>query len=138
MAASVFVSYSHRDSRWVRERLVPRLRLWGLVVSIDYESFDPGTHLVDAIHEGIRRSRHVIFVVTKAFAKSEWSRRELQQTISDDPAILRKKAVPVILDRRSVPRELQSVVWCTLHRSGPRESEWRRLCRTLGGRWASA
>ncbi len=38
----IFISYSHLDSEWVKDWLVPRLEAAGLSVCIDYSDFEIG------------------------------------------------------------------------------------------------
>jgi hypothetical protein len=131
VAPDVFVSYSHKDSAWVRGTLVPRLRGWGLNVSIDHETFRPGRSLVSEIQFGIGAARHVLFVVTGAFSRSEWTRRELQEALGQDPALLRSKCIPLVLESSPVPDELRHVVWCDLSADREDELQWRKLRGTL-------
>lgn len=123
---TVFISYCHADSEWVELVLVPKLQQWGLKVLVDTESFLPGAHIVTAIQSAIEESDHVLFVITHAFARSEWTRHELQETIARDPASLRSKAVPLVLDEEAVPDALRRIVWARIGASGAAQ-EWEKL-----------
>ena len=131
----VFISYSHADLDWVRDTLQPRLESWGLCVGVDHQNFLPGRRLAGTIREFIRASRHVIFVCTKAFADSEWCREELETVRAGDPAGLRAKAIPVVLEEGSVPDLLSDVIWCNLTANPYDKQEWQKLCAAMGGNW---
>jgi len=139
MQTVAFVSYSHRDQHWVKYVLLPRLAAWRIEVLLDVTAFQPGEHLVTAIGGALQRADRVLFVVTENFASSEWTRRELQETISADPAALRQKAIPIVLDEAAVPTELRSLIWCriTPDHAGS-EFEWSKLCKALNGPWPEA
>ena len=135
MQSCVFVSYCHEDAEWVNNELLARLKIWRVKHVIDYLDFEPGQSLPTAIQVAVSTSDHVLFVVTEAFARSEWTRRELQETIAKDPAAIQRKAIPVVLHEASVPDELRAIVWCDLSDEQNHDIAWRRLCRSLGGSW---
>lgn len=69
----VFLSYSHRDREWVRERLLPRLRSAGVKVCIDEEDFEPGEYSVLSMQKAVMNSRRLLLVLTPAWVKSRWT-----------------------------------------------------------------
>jgi hypothetical protein len=135
VASTVFVSYSHHDRAWIREMLIGRLDSWGVNVLVDFRTLRPGESLGTAIQEAIQAADHVIFVISRAFVTSEWTRRELQETLVNDPAAIRRKAIPVVLDEAAVPDEIKSIVWCNLSGLADVEDEWWKLCDAVKGNW---
>ena len=134
----VFISYSHKDIKWVKECLLPIIESWQLDFAIDHADFLPGRRLVSTIHEFITTSKHVIFVCTQNFIDSEWCRDELETVLAQDPASIKQKAIPVVLDEKAVPALLKKTIWCNLGGMGMYETdEWKKLCKALNGNWSS-
>ena len=133
----VFISYSHKDIKWVKECLLPIIESWQLDFAIDHADFLPGRRLASTIHEFITTSKHVIFVCTQNFIDSEWCRDELETVRSQDPGSIKQKAIPVVLDEKAVPDLLRDTIWCDLCGRGMYEAdEWKKLCEALNGNWS--
>jgi hypothetical protein len=133
----VFISYSHKDIKWVKECLLPMIESWQLDFAIDHADFLPGRRLASTIHEFITTSKHVIFVCTQSFIDSEWCRDELETVRAQDPGSIKQKAIPVVLDPKAVPALLADTIWCNLWGRMYEADEWKKLCRTLNGNWSS-
>lgn len=131
----VFVSYSHKDSKWVKSTLLPHLEAWGLHIIIDQKDFLPGLRLASTIRDFLLSSKHVVFICTKDFIKSEWYREEIETVRAEDPASLKRKAVPVVLDPDGVPSLLSDTIWCDLSKNPYDQNEWKKLCQSLQGVW---
>ena len=61
MKTSVFLSYSHRDSAWVR-RFVRALRGHGYDIWFDLEQLSPGSDISREIRNALRKSSHVVVI----------------------------------------------------------------------------
>jgi hypothetical protein len=72
----VFVSYSHRNSDWVRGWLVPQLKAAGLKVCVDHESFEPGAPSLTEMERAVLQSRKTVMVLTPEYLQSEWAEFE--------------------------------------------------------------
>jgi len=74
-----FLSYSHHDSGWVNDCLVPMLESLnpGLRLCIHERDFTPGEWIVDNIIHCIEQSAKTIFVLSRNFVDSEWCHYEL-------------------------------------------------------------
>ena len=107
----IFISYSHKDIKWVKECLLPMIESWQLDFAIDHADFLPGRRLASTIHEFITTSKHVIFVCTQSFIDSEWCRDELETVRTQDPGSIKQKAIPVVLDEKGVPALLKDTIW---------------------------
>ena len=133
----VFISYSHKDIKWVKDCLLPMIESWQLDFAIDHADFLPGRRLASTIHEFITTSKHVIFVCTQGFIDSEWCRDELETVRAQDPGSIKQKAIPVVLDVKAVPPLLADTIWCNLCGRMYETDEWKKLCRALNGNWSS-
>ncbi|NXX41657.1 TLR6 protein, partial [Tricholaema leucomelas] len=74
-----FVSYSERDSLWVKNELIPNLeRGEGCIRLCQHErNFIPGKTIVENIVNCIEKSYKSIFVLSPNFVQSEWCHYEL-------------------------------------------------------------
>ncbi|NXH35310.1 TLR6 protein, partial [Myiagra hebetior] len=74
-----FISYSERDSLWVKNELIPRLEKGeGCVQLCQHErNFIPGKSIVENIINCIEKSYKSIFVLSPNFVQSEWCHYEL-------------------------------------------------------------
>ncbi|XP_074509159.1 toll-like receptor 18 [Sebastes fasciatus] len=74
-----FISYSHFDSDWVRDQLLPCLEnnRNSYRLCIHERDFMPGRWIIDNIIENIESSRKVVFVLSRHFINSEWCNYEL-------------------------------------------------------------
>ncbi len=77
----VFISYSHKDIKWVKECLLPMIESWKLDFAIDHADFLPGRRLASTIHEFITTSNHVIFLCTQGFIDSEKTKGSKNQGV---------------------------------------------------------
>ncbi|XP_075608419.1 toll-like receptor 1 [Balearica regulorum gibbericeps] len=74
-----FISYSERDSLWVKNELIPNLEKGeGCVQLCQHErNFIPGKSIVENIITCIEKSYRSIFVLSPNFVQSEWCHYEL-------------------------------------------------------------
>ncbi|NXL57389.1 TLR1 protein, partial [Chordeiles acutipennis] len=74
-----FISYSERDSLWVKNELIPNLEKGeGCVQLCQHErNFIPGKSIVENIINCIEKSYKSIFVLSPNFVQSEWCHYEL-------------------------------------------------------------
>ena len=109
MAAKVFLSYSHRNSRW-RDRLVEQLNVLageGLIEVWTDRDIAAGADWLPAIEQAIAETRVAIVLVSPAFFASEFiSTKEV-------PVLLQRRKdegmqiVPIIVE----PCQWQNVAW---------------------------
>ncbi|KFV80460.1 Toll-like receptor 1, partial [Struthio camelus australis] len=74
-----FISYSERDSLWVKNELIPNLEKGeGCVQLCQHErNFIPGKSIVENIIDCIEKSYKSVFVLSPNFVQSEWCHYEL-------------------------------------------------------------
>ena len=75
----MFVSYNNMDRAWVMDVLYQELSKT-YKVCIDYKDFIPGGYIVSNIARCIWRSKHTLFVVSRSFLRSGWSKVEFEIT----------------------------------------------------------
>lgn len=103
----VFVSYSHVDGDWVRDRLVPSLKASGAEVLIDSGRFQPGGGVhrqMDATQD--LADKHVL-VLSAAYAASPPCAREMTRAVATDPGFNHHKVLPIRRDATPVPDALK-------------------------------
>jgi len=95
----VFISYSHNDADTPLARyLAARFRSLGITVWQDESSQRAGESLQDDIEKAIRESDHAVFLVSKLWLMSRWSKLELDRFDHRDPATVRR--VPIFRLKR--------------------------------------
>lgn len=129
----VFVSYSHVDSEWVWDWLVPRLKRAGLTVCTDRENFDPGVPSLVNMENAIFASRHTLLVLTSAWVQSEWTCYEALLTQSEDPVGLRQRALPVLREPCDLPPRIAMLTYLDFTGRSDIDLEWGRLLDALRG-----
>ncbi len=94
---TVFISYSHKDKKWVRNWLLPRLEENGIKVIIDYRDFKLGLASIINIEQAVDRADKTLLVLTPNWVKSEWTNFEAILVQSDDLLGLRQRTIPLML-----------------------------------------
>jgi tetratricopeptide (TPR) repeat protein len=126
----VFVSYSHADSEWVRETLMPRLKGEGLEVCVDYEHFAPGGTIVDAITNAMKESRYTLLVFTESYLNSVWTQYErdfaMHSRITGGLSV-----IPLLLGKCTLPGTFPMLVPAELTEEADREYQMNKLVATL-------
>lgn len=95
MAKTVFVSYSHRQSEWVWDRLVPCLRAGGAEVLIDGEQFEAARAVNRQMDEVQDRADLNVLVFSPDYLASKPCRREMRRAIQRDPRFENGDTIPV-------------------------------------------
>ncbi|HEX8091608.1 MAG TPA: toll/interleukin-1 receptor domain-containing protein [Blastocatellia bacterium] len=92
----VFISYSHGDAQWVRDKLLLRLKEAGFKICIDSESFDIGIAALFNMENTVALSRHTILVLTPAWVQSQWTTFEGLLIQHSDPGGVERTILPII------------------------------------------
>ena len=76
-----FVSYSHHDGPWVYQQLRPYLEDEepAFRLCIHERDFMAGAAIAENIACGLKTSRRMILVLSKAFLRSDWCHHEFRQ-----------------------------------------------------------
>jgi hypothetical protein len=128
----VFVSYSHRDRKWVREYLLPRLEAAGLRVAIDFRDFEIGTPSLVNIERAVADSRHTLLIVTPAWVASEWTEFESLLLQTSDQSSRRRRLIPLMLEPTKLPARLSMLTYADFTDPTTRNKDMERLLAQLG------
>ena len=115
--ADVFVSYSRRDSDFVK-RLVNRFTQDGRDVWVDWEDIPRAADWLQEIYAGIEAANTFVFVVSSHSLTSEICNHELGRALE-----LKKRIVPLI--REDIQGEVETQV--TDHWTG---QEWHQIAES--------
>ena len=127
----VFISYSHKNKRWVNNWLLPRLARAGIRVCIDEKEFRSGAALVSEIRRGVRQSRKAILVLTPAYLKSKYAALEYFMFHHSDPNFRRRRFLPLLLQPCILPPDLASLIYFKFNVPFTRQKEFSRLLRAI-------
>ncbi|XP_033741928.1 toll-like receptor 4 [Pecten maximus] len=75
-----FISYSDKDSKWVRDQLTSHLEQEGLSFMCADKDFEPGKDIATNILDAIDSCYKSVFVVSYHFLNCEWTRYAMQVT----------------------------------------------------------
>jgi hypothetical protein len=104
---SIFVSYSHKQSEWVHQRLIPVLRAAGGDVLVDIDHFKAGQTVIGQMDNLQSRAKLHVLVITKTYLDSAYCRHEMEQAIKSDPAFADGKVLAVKRDVKRMPPALK-------------------------------
>ena len=134
-AYDVFISYRQQDpeARWVREQLAPRLRVAGLRVCLDRDSFRLGAPLVLEMGRAVESSRFTLLVLTPAYLESAYT--ELESVLAEHLGLeQRENRMLVALREPTVPRlGLRARLWLDLTVDDELDTQLERLATAVRG-----
>lgn len=107
MGKKVFISYSHAQIDWVKNRLVPCLKAGGAEVLIDYKIFDAGYAVVGQMDATQDRADLHLLALTDEYLASEYCRHEMNRAVALDPQFQKGVVLPVIRAKCQLP------IWLT-------------------------
>ena len=128
----VFISHSQIDEAWVDEWLQPRLEQAGLRVATAADLV-VGTIEIEGIEQLVENSRHTVAVLTPAWLKSDGYAFVYKMARTLDPAVLRRKLLPVLLKSGDddLPKQIERLVKVDLRNKRRWEKELKRLTRDI-------
>lgn len=122
MPKKVFVSYSHKQSGWVWNNLVPCLRAGGAEVSIDVERFHAGKDVTAQMDAEQDTSDFNLLVLSPEYLASAMCQHEMQRAIACN------KFVGVVRAACTVPDEIKKILYVDL-RDDKAADKWDLLMR---------
>lgn len=125
----VFISYSQDDLVWVRDILLPKLEKHGFSVIIDFRDFRSGSLSVEEMERAVLESKRILLVLSGCYLLSEWGKFENVMAQTTDPAAIRRKIIPVLLEDCAIPLRLKIINYRDLHNNDP--LQWDLLIRDL-------
>ncbi|MBN2442185.1 MAG: toll/interleukin-1 receptor domain-containing protein, partial [Spirochaetales bacterium] len=103
----VFISYSTRDREWVTKYLLAGLEDKGIPCHIDYRDFEIGPPILINIEKAFEQCSATIVVYSPGWVESKWALFEAMMLQTGDPINLKKKMLPIMLEKCEVPKRLQ-------------------------------
>ncbi len=82
MPKKIFISYSHHQAPWVRDRLVPCLKAGGAEVLIDRERFEAGKALIGQMDAAQDAADASVLVLSPEYLKSKACRHEMKRAVA--------------------------------------------------------
>ena len=128
-----FISYSHKDSAWVRDTLLPRLEGEGLRVCIDFRDFEPGAPSLTEMERAVLQSRKTLLVLTPQYLASEWAEFENILASTLDPAARRRRVIPLLLKPCELPLRIRALTYLDFTKPDETEFQFQRLVAALQG-----
>ncbi len=121
MSKKVFISYSHQQSDWVRDRLVPCLRYGGAEVVIDYEHFQAGQSVIGQMDGHQDAAELAVLVLTPDYLASDYCVHEMERALQRNQPI-----VPIVRADCAVPAAINQLIRVDL-RDDKDAAQWDKL-----------
>jgi hypothetical protein len=116
---SVFISYSRKDTEFAFRAANELNKIRGgvhLIVHVDYKMIGPGTHISEAITEGMRGSDYYLPLISENSNQSEWVKREI--SLAFDLSMKKQLTlVPMLLENVEVPLEFRGLLYIDARQS---------------------
>ena len=133
----VFVSYNHKQGRWVWERLVPVLRAAGCAdVFLDRERFTAGRGIKGQMDSLQDKADVSLLTLSPDYLNSAYCRHEMRRAMDGDPGFVRGTVLPVVCedcDLSAFRRRRDPPLWVDLT-SESDASAWDLLLKSLHAR----
>lgn len=97
-----FLSHNRSEKAWTRA-LNACLQERGATTFFDEESISVGQDIVSAIDNALRRSRHVVFILSPRSVQSAWVELEWTAAVYGDPDAREKRVLPVLVEDCDIP-----------------------------------
>ncbi len=128
----VFISYSHKDSEWVCDWLLPRLESAGIRACIDSRDFEVGVPSLINMERAVEQSEKVIFVLTKNWINSEWTNFEQILVQTEDPIGLKNRILPIKLEECEPPKRIAIFTYANFTKKENWLNEFQKILRSFG------
>jgi SIR2-like domain/TIR domain len=126
-----FISYSSKDSAWVRGTLLPGLERAGLRVCIDYRDFAIGVPILENIEQAIDQSSKTLLVLTPNWVASEWTAFESLLLQTNTPAGWGQRILPLRVQPCELPRRLKIFTYLDLTDPAELDFQFDRLVQAI-------
>jgi hypothetical protein len=126
-----FVSSSKSAVGWVDTFLLPGLEAVGLKVCIPARDFSLGLPEILNVETAIQRSRKVLLVLTPDWIAGEWSAFEALLAQTADPAGLRRRTLPLLLEDCSLPPRIRALTHADFRDSSQWPHQLQRVIKSI-------
>jgi tetratricopeptide (TPR) repeat protein len=130
--AKVFISYSHQDREWVENWLMPRLEEAGLEVCIDFRDFEVGIPSLVNMERAVDTCNKTLLILTTKWIESQWTNFEALMIQAEDPAGLKGRILPLMLEKCEPPKRLSIFTYADFTDKNKWDIELDRLLKQMG------
>lgn len=102
----VFISYSHKQSQWVQDRLVPCLEAGGAEILIDRDRFQAGRAVVGQMDQTQDQAEKHVLVLSEEYLASRYCKHEMNRAVKLDPRFEQGVVVPVKRGACTLPAKI--------------------------------
>lgn len=131
--SSVFISYSHKDNRFVK-RLAANLRDAGHTVWIDEMELLVGDSLIEGICNAIGSVDFVATIISSTSLSSQWFKKELDLALNREIDEKRVVVLPILLDDVELPGFIKGKYYADFREENNYEEGLEQLLVRLGPR----
>ncbi|NIM16787.1 MAG: TIR domain-containing protein, partial [Candidatus Aminicenantes bacterium] len=128
----IFISYSHQDREWVENWLMPRLEDAGLEVCIDFRDFEVGIPSLVNMERAVDTCDKTLLVLTPKWLESQWTNFEALMIQTEDPAGLKGRILPLMLEKCEPPKRLAIFTHADFTDKSKWDTELARLLKHMG------
>ncbi len=116
MSKKIFISYCHRQSDWVWQRLVPCLKAGGAEVLIDVERFKAGVGVIGQMDAAQDQADASLLVLTPEYLTRTDCIHEMQRAIARDPNFTAASTIPLFREACDLPEafKIPKPLWVNL------------------------
>lgn len=130
MTKSVFISYSHKQSEWVWNNLVPCLKAGGAEVIIDRERAQAGKAIITQMDAQQDAANLSVLVLSPDYFASSYCLHEMNRAIALDPQFLHGTTLPVLRHDCSLSQILKTTLYVDLRTNNA--EQWDKLLSACG------
>ena len=131
MEKTVFISYSHKDWRFVKV-LFQALEKAGVRVWLDEHQLKIGDFLSDRITRAISEADYTIVVFSPNSVESEWVKYELSLALQLEETHKQARLLPILLQQVQLPDSLAGRTYADFRTADAMEKGYHHILRTLG------
>jgi len=127
----VYISYSSKDSDWVKKDLLPRLEASNIEV-FDIKDYVGGNR-AQAIEAGVKSSRKALIILSKSYISEgdEWDEYEVALFQYIDPVGRDRRIIPLLREECDVPPRISHLVEVDFSDPNEIDQSWRLLINAL-------
>jgi GTPase SAR1 family protein len=127
----VFISHSHQDAEWVHDWLLPRLEKHA-IHAYTKRDFDVGVAVLVNIERAVEEHcPKTLLVLTPNWVGSEWAHFESLLLQTNDPGGLRRRILPLMLERCKPPKRLSIFAYADFTQPIHWERELERIIAAI-------
>ena len=128
---TVFISYSHKDKKWVKDYLLINLEKNGIPCHIDDRDFEIGEPSLLCMEKAVETCAKTILIFTPNWVDSEFAKFEAVMLQTDSPLNFNKKILPVMLEECDIPKRLKILNYADFTDKTQWDSQLERIIKQI-------